>query len=135
MDDLIAWLRQQLDDDERAARAVPVNEHCVPPAHWSVSTYDPDKGRVVMGTADDFALPTPEHAQYVARFDPAAVLADIAAKRAVLLVCSASLVSTVPTSSFVRGQDDGYREAMTEAVRYLASAYRHRPGWKNEWEA
>ncbi|WP_431870751.1 DUF6221 family protein [Nocardiopsis eucommiae] len=132
MQDLITWLRSVLREDEIMARAVPVNARCVPPAHWSVSTYGPDKGRVVMGTADDFALPTPEHAQYVARFDPATVLADVRAKGELLSVYEMWFMGSSMPDSGERYK--GAVEGMEKAIRTFASAYRHRPGWNTDWE-
>lgn len=135
MDELVAWYRQQLDEAEKVAKAAERKAGM----DWRRT------GDGLYNESDPGRMPGPflfdestgeEVLDHIARHDPAAVLADIAAKRAVLLLCEAALVNASATSpsSFVRGQGDGYQEAMTEAVRYLARAYRHRPGWRQEWE-
>jgi hypothetical protein len=78
---LVEFLLARFHEVELTARAVPTAHGTVPPAHWSTSDSRPDQGRVVMGTADDFVLPTPAHAEHVARHDPARVIADVVVKR------------------------------------------------------
>ena len=137
MKNLIEWLRGELGEDERVLRAVPVAPGCVPPAHWSLSTHGPDQGTVVMGTGPDFALPTPAHAEYAARFDPATLLADIEAKRRLLNEFEAAfdLPPGADIASDLAAPDQLAKALISRThLLILASAYRRRRGWKSEWE-
>ena len=125
MEDLIDWLRAVLDEDEAAARAAT-------PGPWAPS------GHSVI-TADDIEISdVPRRdAPHIARHDPRQVLADIAAKRAILDLHDQSGVRWV---GFPRAdRQESYcvhdqQAAPCHTVRLLASAYRHRPGWRAEWE-
>lgn len=65
-----------------------------------------------------------DHRNYLIRFaDPKTVLADIEAKRAVLDLLD-----------LTAGPHDPATGVLREAIRTLARAYRHRPGWRAEWE-
>ncbi|QUX29687.1 hypothetical protein KGD83_03670 [Nocardiopsis akebiae] len=86
-----------------------------------------------MGTADDFALPTPEHAQYVERFNPAAILADVEAKRTVLDEYESAVRFYAESNGPMT--PDVENRGLGTAITLLANAYRRRPRWKNEWEA
>lgn len=109
VDELITWLRAQLDDDERVARAA-----------WPDCT--PDDPR-----ASD------EDIRHIARWDPARVLAEVEAKRRILDLAPAAVMRALGT------QDpdfrDGYLDAHEEAVKLLAQPYAGRPGWREEWRA
>jgi hypothetical protein len=147
MDDLITWLRAQLDDDERTARAC-----------GAVSWVDDVSGMVhvdpaairdnklafghlgyVAGAAPG-AIGDAYRAQ-IARHDPARVLREVEAKRAILdgiQMChacgtgrrciphdvSAGLLTTVRPAHPV---DD-------QLVRLLASPFSDRPGYREEWK-
>lgn len=133
MDELVAWYRQQLDDDERAAKAAGRRRWT---SDTQITTTRDDAGVWVLGEDGD-PVAVARHAfdesgesvsphdtgGHIARHDPAAVLADVEAKRAVLELC----VTETP--------DTGGRPLALRTVRLLARAYRHRPGWKTEWEA
>lgn len=115
MNDLIAWLRQQLDDDEETAK----NATRGP---WTVHrqgleaivspgvAMDRDEGGVSV-----------QDATHIARHDPTAVLADVAAKRELL-----AALEEIAT--------DEYDPRAWNHIAVLARAYRHRPGWRTEWE-
>lgn len=109
MDELVAWYRACLDDDERAAKEAT-------PGRWAPS------GHSVI-TSDDIEIADVprDDATHIARHDPAAVLADIAAKKKLL----AALEDMT--------QDD-YNPWAWNHIAILASAYRHRPGWRTDWE-
>lgn len=115
MDELVEWLRGVLADDEAAARAAT-------PGHWGAS------GHSVI-TSDDIEIIEASRADsaHIARHDPAQVLADVAAKRKILdaYTARADLVSRGGLTN---------RDPLGFVARTLASAYRHRPGWKDEWE-
>lgn len=84
MDELIAFLRACLDEDERVARAVPVGEICAPPAHWATGADPGGEETWVLGTYEDINAHTPAAADHVARHDPARVLREVEAKRRIL---------------------------------------------------
>jgi hypothetical protein len=87
--DLVAFLRQRLDEDEQVARAAigkpsPTNEG-LGPGVWRAGGGIWDE--VVDG--DDMTIyaeggHTPEQAQHIARWDPAAVLREVEAKRRII---------------------------------------------------
>jgi hypothetical protein len=81
MDDLVVWLRQQLDEDERGALAAS-------PGPWSP---DAESHEVVavdgITVADGFALSGPQlraTVEHIARHDPARVLREVEAKRRIV---------------------------------------------------
>ncbi|MGC5033063.1 DUF6221 family protein [Micromonospora sp. DT229] len=118
---LIAWLRQQLDDDERIATAA----RQAAPGTWAgmhrdVHAIDPQAGSTShVLTADTGAL-----AVHAARHHPDRVLRDVAANRRILDLYD---VSTDEQLS-----PDGW-ELMKHTVRALALTYADRPGYLDEW--
>lgn len=134
MDDLITWLRAQLDDDERIALAAADQFGGQGGQHWAVNPERPEvvsaptvgHGRgvfaVVYPATTNWGEPV--ELEHVARHDPARVLADIAAKRRILAAHEKWC--------------DGYCEAGFDAahmwsIKALASAYDARPGYREEW--
>ena len=109
MSDLVAWLTQVWDEQERiATEAYRAGFDDLTPTgeHWGV----PDAiGR------------------HLLRHDPASVLARIAADRQILVECSMVLEDKDPTR--VRE-----RVLAWAVVRHLASAHRDRPGWRDAWQ-
>jgi hypothetical protein len=108
MDELIAWLRAALDEDERVARACPHKD-------W------PQIGN---GAG----------AVHIARWDPARVLAEVEAKRRILdihhhIECQ--------HDRYGPGGDcaECGNEYPCETTRLLAQPYAGRPGWREEWRA
>lgn len=158
MDELVAWYRQQLDEDARAAKEAIDPER--PGTHWQWidpsddTPAEPDQDGYLRGASlrtvehfptrlseeygqgndlPAFAIYTAEEMRagvgdHIARHDPAAVLADVAAKRAILdsTVGEIERYGNMPPEAHIMAD---------EVVKALASAYRHRPGWKAEWEA
>ena len=138
MDDLVEWLRAQLDEDERTARAVRAphdwhqgpgddpdwtNSEMVlmwPPEHHT--PYEQDKhwrGLTVEG---------PELAAHIAEWDPARVLREIDAKRRILYLAEHLPQLTATTDLF-----DNNRDAWREVIKQLAVGYADRPGYREEW--
>lgn len=80
--DLVAFLRAQLDEDERAARAAAL----YPGKRWRPGSdgrtvFDDDGAELI---ADMYGPETRPRAEHIARHDPARVLAEVAAKRELL---------------------------------------------------
>jgi hypothetical protein len=126
MDDLIAFLRAQLDEDERVAREAGQDrpdwkfDHAFD-GHYP---YSRELG-ISAGTTQAPGYVDPPQAEHIARWDPARVLAEVEAKRRIL--------------------DDYEREDLTlspehwstleDVIRALAQPYAGRPGWREEWRA
>jgi hypothetical protein len=120
LDELITWLREQLDDDERVAR----------------DAADHDSGRWFMGdkwnvfraedmTPDDdiecnelvvYGNVKPQ-SEHIARWDPARVLAEVDAKRRILETL----------------HHEGGDHLFSDTFRLLAAPYAGRKGWREEW--
>ena len=110
MDELITWLRGVLDEDENRYRGA--LEDWQPPEEW-------DSGDAV----DDM-----HHWQWV--------LADIAAKRAILDLHNAAVARV--SAPLIAGDrpsmvDAEIASALQRTARLLASAYADRPGYRSEW--
>jgi hypothetical protein len=112
--DLVQWLRDQLDEDERVARA------CSGDGQWAerdIAIYGPDLGAEVLA--------------HMARHDPARVLREIEAKRQILKEWQ---MLTAARSS--DPSDDTARVgllAIEVVLQSLAPVYRDRPGYRSEW--
>jgi hypothetical protein len=151
--DLIAWFREQLDQDEALARGIEAfgspTEWCNPAMtafiaagrdRWApiaamrqlAAVFEPRLTRV--GDADRAM------AAHIARWDPAAVLADIAAKRAVLDLRD-EWHENLRAWQVPEGQTrpehliaaQGWYQALTHAVALLAQPYAGRPGFDPAW--
>jgi hypothetical protein len=124
MTDLVEFVRAALDEDERVARAAE-------PAPWTAheEAADPDEGYVA--GPDGYVLVYNEGtvslgtAAHIARHDPARVLADVAAKRAIL-----ELHNAVPEEEYC-SEDEQRKPCQT--LRLLAQPFAGRPGWREEW--
>ncbi|MFF0389663.1 DUF6221 family protein [Kitasatospora sp. NPDC004615] len=113
-DNLVAFLRERLDEDERAASEAW-------PVPWSADAeeygvVDPGDGTEI---ADVVVLSTNQQratARHIARHDPARVLAEVAAKRRVVELWSHSIGT-----------------GGTYTLRALALPYREHPDFRPEW--
>lgn len=124
MNDLVAWLRAQLDEDERLA---PFGA----PA-WSVTgrrNVADDNGDTVAMAADR------AEADHIARWDPARVLREVEAKR--------RIIELHPLVTYT-DEEPGYRQILNDhtcpgrqapctTLRLLALPYADRPGYRQEW--
>jgi hypothetical protein len=131
MTDLVEFVRACLDDDERVAQAVD-------PRGWIEATEE--------GHWNEFNQTEIDH---IARHDPARVLAEVAAKRAILDL-HAITVTKVATAPFdpdtgeprepeyevecaVCGWVNDDPTSGCETLRLLAQPFAGRPGWREEW--
>lgn len=149
MDDLVRWLSAQLDEDERIAHAcsdAPWEIEIPPAVHVSVKARRDNKwkwGRLgYVATVE-----RDEDRAHIAEWDPARVLREIDAKRR-------RLDRHQPEERFLaplHGEHEMFRvcvactrsrtfESVTGAVlfpcpdlRYDASVYADRPGYREEW--
>jgi hypothetical protein len=134
VDDLVTWLRAQLDEDERVAKMAEILD----PAPWAnrVSTTPGGhvEGRIagagghtvvhVKDQAPDF-----DSATHIARWDPARVLAEVDAKRRILELHAPVIDGTQSSWTWFAGS-----ESASEAiVKLLALPYADRPGYRSEW--
>ncbi|MDX3549527.1 DUF6221 family protein [Streptomyces europaeiscabiei] len=135
MDELVQWLGEQLDEDERIARAAtpgPWTQSGIGEYGWGVSFSRPGAGVEAedseQGRAD---------AEHIAAHDPARVLREIDAKRRILAECAywhgklakeAADPSPVPFPTLGEVLD-----AVTPILRALALPYADRPGYQEGW--
>jgi hypothetical protein len=114
MNELIEWLRAQFDEDEQVAQAL----------HGS-RWYVYEDGQVVEWDGETWAdgsarLPNRHQGSWLV-LDPARVLRDVAAKRAIVDEC-AYLTDL-----------QWHLASPAATLRHLASAYADRPGYQEEW--
>lgn len=130
MDDLARWLGEQLDEDERIARAATDG----PWTRW--------RGGRLHGLGDlihpvltpgqkpgaKAAIVTASwlDADHIAEWDPARVLREIDAKREVLRLATRA-------HDYHETFMNGFAAAMEQALRLFALAYADRPGFREEW--
>lgn len=116
MDELITWLRAQLDDDERVARK------CAP-GPW-VTQGEVRETYVVSSAGIAVATGWLRDAEHIARWDPKRVLAEIEAKRGIL----DELDSMITGWTYEETKDFG-----RDILKTLALPYAGRDGWREEW--
>ncbi|MFK4801673.1 DUF6221 family protein [Streptomyces sp. MPA0124] len=133
MDDLLQWLRAQLDDDERTARAATPG-----PWEWRHEYGEPWQpvadgwldysGEHISAPGDRATLFGPgmtPHADavHIATHDPARVLREIDAKRQQFAACV----------DYLHDSDEGVDPLAATILRLLALPYADRPGYRDEW--
>ena len=152
MDDLVTWLRAQLDEDERIAReAVRYAD-----ATWRLDSVDNVAVSSVLTaageqeapiTADRWRRPMVESAgvvAHVAAHDPARVLREVDAKRQWLEALIGESHATLRpggSTEIYCGADYGTSEScecgrddrVSQYLRLLALPYADRPGYREEW--
>lgn len=125
VEDLVVWLRAQLDEDERLARAV---EH----PRWRlnggevhvVDDYHPIADGVMYGDMHD---PLEEGvAEHIAEHNPARVLGEVDAKRLIVELHSDQHECTDSTGA-------AFPYVGCTTLRLLALPYSDRPGYREEW--
>jgi hypothetical protein len=115
---LVDFLRARLDEDEAVARAATSGP-------WSAVEGSSGAWWVELPNLGDVALDLHgENARHIARHDPARVLADVKAKRAIvgLGICLACDVEGQPC------------DHADETLRHLASVYADHPDYDATWE-
>ena len=135
MDDLVQWLRVMLDDDEQTAR----NAMEYGSGKWTfVDTQGGDHkvvdsgGYTITGHYDVDAQPWFAE-PHIAEWDPARVLREIEAKRALLNTYTEGVARLDATGLGADMRDVGYSEGLEGAIRVIAVAYVDRQGFRPEW--
>lgn len=124
MDDLVRWLGEQLDKDDRIARAAT-------PGPWKLAR---QRGVEWVSSAEYWAVadcsdadPARENAEHVAAWDPARVLREIDAKRRTVIRCQEAMLAPSPMLVHFAKQtlremalpyagEPGYEEALASAA-------------------
>ncbi|MEU0847754.1 DUF6221 family protein [Streptomyces flaveolus] len=124
MDDLVQWLRAQLDADQAKAQAV--GEETWEARYVdSVNDY-PDTATVRLPGGDDVAVMerySMRDAEHIAAWDPARVLREIDAKRRTLIRCEEAMLAASPMLVHFAKQ----------TAWDMARPYADRPGYREEW--
>ncbi|MER5843201.1 DUF6221 family protein [Streptomyces prasinus] len=132
-DDLPDWLRAQLDEDERIARAAspgPWEQSGIGEHGWGVSF-----GRAGAGVEAEDSDQGRADATHIAEHDPARVLREIDAKRAVLKMY-VNATGWVERATELNVKSDNSKAAAVaylDALKALALPYSDRPGFKESW--
>ncbi|MFD7996860.1 DUF6221 family protein [Streptomyces mexicanus] len=123
MDDLVQWLRAQLDEDERVARlALDQTGDNWRAYYKQIIAANPRFGE------DPADANTSEVADHIARHDPTRVLAEVEAKRQVIEQYES--IGNPPPSEI---GPDLVRAELGRVLRLLALPYADRPGYREEW--
>jgi len=141
VDDLLTWLRAQLDAVEKVAQAAARDaggpEWSAGDENLSESVSLADAGSYV--AAGPYGYLSWELRQHIADNDPAFVLTDVEAKRQIIEAHPAgrdhpeAADYCLECGPFWRdGKAHGYP---CETLRLLALPFAGRPGWREEWRA
>ena len=106
MDELVTWLRAQLDDDERVARQMMAE-----PGGFYIEAETVDVNVMTVGA-------------HVYRWTPKRVLTEVEAKRRILDWAVRAVAVT---------DADCYQLGVADVVRMLALPYAGKPGYRGEW--
>jgi hypothetical protein len=145
VDELAAFVRQQLDDDERVARRAAETQGATWRGGPSMVEGGPhtvrrqDTKELVVLTRQD--RPAPDAAvDHIARWDPARVLAEVEARRRILAEHKpmdgvGDRIVGCHTCSWRDDWDELHVEHPCPTLRLLAQPYAGRDGWREEWRA
>jgi hypothetical protein len=125
-DDLVEFLRDRLDEDERQARAAMIYQD----ANWRVEI----SGIITTSAETDVYTDDRELAEHIARHDPARVLADVEAKREI--VEQHALVGDGAVClSYCHTRTPGEAQPWPcLTLRLLALPYVDHPEYQEEWK-
>jgi hypothetical protein len=130
VNELIEFLRAQLDEAERVAQAAS-------PGPWRLNAEGDEVWAVDDElVADAHALSGAQiraTAQHIARQDPASVLADITAKREIIDLAVAWHEVARGVTTVNQPQAIATADALDRVVRHLATAYAACDGFRDEW--
>lgn len=107
-DNLVTWLRAQLDEDERRAERVTAHDQ-----RWEF-------------------LPPRAH-EYARRFGPKRALDDVEAKRRIIDLVLDDKDGVACANRLVEGEYDDDMQLPERLLKLLALPFAGRPGWREEW--
>jgi hypothetical protein len=140
MDELVTWLRAQLDEEAETAQVA--NALTRPP--WTGGDANVVDGDGYPVVRDDDTRPERAVLEHIARWDPARVLAEVDAKRRILDLHAivdgyCSVCSHTEMVEHWDGENETYGEERISqgwpclTVRLLALPYASRDGYREEW--
>jgi hypothetical protein len=118
VEDLVQWLRAQLDEDEQTAREASNRRWLVQDNIIELYPEREDDGFM--------SWPTRSDARHAANWEPARVLREIDAKRQIL----GRYEELRADKSGIGDVEEEYQYFL---LRLLAAVYEDRPGWRKEW--
>lgn len=162
MTDLTDWLRQQIDEDERVANAATPGpwrwgdwssnfgtleqerntlERAPGYGEFPVIRQRDDEADEVLRLLDPLEIAGddyPANAAHIARHDPARVLREVAAKRAIvedylLVVANGAIEDATQPDEVRAAARDLIVKTLRVALLRLASVYADRPGYDESW--
>jgi hypothetical protein len=129
------FIGQRLDEDEATARAA--MEHSEGRWDWSMHNPRPyrtfladERGSVVLPAQNDDVFPSAGVAAHIARHDPARVLREVEAKRAIL---DLTKDPDGPDGENLNWAYGIHAEAHQTVLRHLAAVYADHPDYRQEW--
>jgi hypothetical protein len=130
VDDLVTWLRAQLDEDERIAREAADEGD----GQWRLATYNDGTTTAWHGEAEVMTALYQDDAVHIRNWDPARVLAEVDARRRMLDVVLPKVTDLQGACDEEWGARPGL-DADDLLVRTLALPYSDREGYRDEWQA
>lgn len=115
MNDLVAWLRAQMDEDEATAQAA-TKDRWIPDGTRITSDADGTVARMVVPSG--MYRQRMADAVHIARYDPGRVLAEVEAKRRIL--------------DWLDDLERSYID-VDEGRRLVGLTYADQPGYREEW--
>jgi hypothetical protein len=141
MDDLVGWLRAQLDEDERVARAtirpdragawIFVRDESEGPSGVMVSSWAIEFDDIAPALTDRGTLMGPSTMRHIARHDPARVLAEVDAKRRIIAEHELALAERKAHPKDLANV--GLWLGTIRVLKLLALPYADRPGFLEGW--
>lgn len=131
---LVTFLRARLDEDEAVALACEANMLGAHVEWWHEVALSEWSSEYVMRATDGLSpvvaeLHSATNAAHIARHDPARVLADVQAKRAIVdLLYKATIRLPWPPA-----WSEPYALGLEEAARHLAAVYADHPDYDEKW--
>lgn len=135
MEELIAFIEARLAEDESMAKAASAGPWRVDDETYAEVIYAADDSSVVAGGrwgGEASVFETNEDARHIVRHDPARVLREVEAKRR--LVHRYDEIARLVLPYYPSDRDQGYAEALAEAVRGMAAAWSDHPDYRAEWQ-
>jgi hypothetical protein len=129
--DLASWLLEQIAEDERVARSAV----CWKGERWTVREHAGHA--IVWAQGQEIARSSQSAdrgvAELIAAHDPAHVLAECAAKRAIVEAHTAELIAVEEGVEHWTDCPDCRQTPPCHTLRLLAQVYKDRPGYREEW--